>query len=186
MKKVKRNQLGVQLLSRELHAQVFRGISLPPPPTTYVQIAKDHMASTQPRHPFFRTRLCSPPIARKGPRSTFSHYWHCNSGTLVITCNRFYDLDITSKARMLGYTIRVDRVPLNISQTGQATVSTLNGLNTMESRKLCWGLPPFLCAARLRHTQPLREPIAPCIARGRPTWRRTRRRRAPHVRWRPR
>lgn len=40
----KRNALGVQLLSRTLHSQVFRNVSFPSPPSSYVQISRDHLA----------------------------------------------------------------------------------------------------------------------------------------------
>ncbi|KAJ2931197.1 hypothetical protein H1R20_g5903, partial [Candolleomyces eurysporus] len=43
-KHVKRNELGVQLLSRKLHAQIFRDVSFPTPPPAHVQIAKEHLA----------------------------------------------------------------------------------------------------------------------------------------------
>ncbi|KAI0659928.1 gamma DNA-directed DNA polymerase [Cubamyces menziesii] len=39
----KRSELGVQLLSRELHAQIFRNVSFPSPPKTFVRIAQDHL-----------------------------------------------------------------------------------------------------------------------------------------------
>ncbi len=39
----KRNEVGVQLLSRQLHDQVFRNVSFPTPPPSYVQIAKEHL-----------------------------------------------------------------------------------------------------------------------------------------------
>ncbi|KAI0667216.1 gamma DNA-directed DNA polymerase [Trametes maxima] len=38
-----RNELGVQLLSRELHGQIFRNVAFPPPPKAFVQIAQDHL-----------------------------------------------------------------------------------------------------------------------------------------------
>ena len=41
--KVKRNELGVQLLSRKLHSQIFKNISFPSPPPSYVQISRDHL-----------------------------------------------------------------------------------------------------------------------------------------------
>ncbi|KAJ2995396.1 hypothetical protein NUW54_g7395 [Trametes sanguinea] len=41
----KRNDLGVQLLSRELHSQIFRNVSFPPPPKPFVRIAQDHLKS---------------------------------------------------------------------------------------------------------------------------------------------
>ncbi|CDO71037.1 hypothetical protein BN946_scf184844.g41 [Trametes cinnabarina] len=41
----KRNELGVQLLSRELHGQIFRNVSFPPPPKAFVRIAQDHLKS---------------------------------------------------------------------------------------------------------------------------------------------
>ena len=41
---VKRNDLGVQLLSRRLHQQIFKNASFPAPPHSYVQIAKEHLA----------------------------------------------------------------------------------------------------------------------------------------------
>ncbi|OSD05058.1 gamma DNA-directed DNA polymerase [Trametes coccinea BRFM310] len=41
----KRNELGVQLLSRELHGQIFRNVSFPPPPKPFVRIAQDHLKS---------------------------------------------------------------------------------------------------------------------------------------------
>ncbi|KAF9812850.1 hypothetical protein IEO21_05950 [Rhodonia placenta] len=40
---IKRNELGVQLLSRKLHAQIFRNISFPAPSPTYVRIAQEHL-----------------------------------------------------------------------------------------------------------------------------------------------
>ncbi|KAI0821816.1 gamma DNA-directed DNA polymerase [Trametes gibbosa] len=40
-----RNEVGVQLLSREIHRQVFRNVSFPPPPQTFVQIARDHLTA---------------------------------------------------------------------------------------------------------------------------------------------
>ncbi|PCH35014.1 hypothetical protein WOLCODRAFT_139691 [Wolfiporia cocos MD-104 SS10] len=40
---VTRNELGVQLLSRDLHSQVFRNASFPPPLESYVEIAKGHL-----------------------------------------------------------------------------------------------------------------------------------------------
>ncbi|KAI0347454.1 gamma DNA-directed DNA polymerase [Trametopsis cervina] len=40
---VKRNELGVQLLSRELHKQLFRNVSFPAPKEEYVQIAREHL-----------------------------------------------------------------------------------------------------------------------------------------------
>ncbi|KAJ8502503.1 hypothetical protein ONZ45_g11688 [Pleurotus djamor] len=42
---VKRNELGVQLLSRKLHEQVFKGVSFPPPDASYVNIAKEHITT---------------------------------------------------------------------------------------------------------------------------------------------
>nr|VWP01298.1 Uncharacterized protein [Ganoderma boninense] len=39
----KRNEVGVQLLSRQLHRQVFRNISFPPPPKAYVNITQEHL-----------------------------------------------------------------------------------------------------------------------------------------------
>lgn len=39
----KRNEVGVQLLSRQLHRQIFRNISFPPPPKAYVNIAQEHL-----------------------------------------------------------------------------------------------------------------------------------------------
>ena len=41
---VSRNEVGVQLLSPELHAQVFRGVSFPPPEAPNVRIAREHLA----------------------------------------------------------------------------------------------------------------------------------------------
>ena len=40
---VKRNELGVQLLSRKLHAQVFKGVNFPSSPPSYVQISREHL-----------------------------------------------------------------------------------------------------------------------------------------------
>ncbi|KAH9926851.1 gamma DNA-directed DNA polymerase [Amylocystis lapponica] len=40
---IKRNELGVQLLSRKLHEQIFRNVSFPPPPPSYVRVAKEHL-----------------------------------------------------------------------------------------------------------------------------------------------
>jgi DNA polymerase gamma 1 len=39
----KRNKVGVQLLSRSLHAQVFGKTSFPAPPPSYVNISKQHL-----------------------------------------------------------------------------------------------------------------------------------------------
>lgn len=39
----KRNELGVQLLSRSLHSQVFKGVSFPSPPASYIQISREHL-----------------------------------------------------------------------------------------------------------------------------------------------
>ncbi|TEB14046.1 gamma DNA-directed DNA polymerase [Coprinellus micaceus] len=41
---VKRNDMGVQLLSRQLHQQIFKNASFPAPPRSHVQIAKEHLA----------------------------------------------------------------------------------------------------------------------------------------------
>ncbi|KAL0960736.1 hypothetical protein HGRIS_005759 [Hohenbuehelia grisea] len=40
---VKRNELGVQLLSRKLHAQVFKNITFPRPATPFINIAREHI-----------------------------------------------------------------------------------------------------------------------------------------------
>ncbi|GLB35454.1 putative DNA polymerase A domain [Lyophyllum shimeji] len=40
---VKRNELGVQLLSRQLHAQIFRNVSFPTPDSSFVHIAREHL-----------------------------------------------------------------------------------------------------------------------------------------------
>lgn len=40
---MRRNQLGVQLLSPKLHSQVFKHATFPAPPDIYVQIAKNHL-----------------------------------------------------------------------------------------------------------------------------------------------
>ena len=40
---VKRNELGVQLLSRYIHSQVFKNATFPPPSAAYTQIARDHL-----------------------------------------------------------------------------------------------------------------------------------------------
>lgn len=42
---VKRNELGVQLLSRQVHSQVFKNTVFPPPDAAYIQIARDHLAT---------------------------------------------------------------------------------------------------------------------------------------------
>ncbi|KXN84811.1 DNA polymerase subunit gamma-1 [Leucoagaricus sp. SymC.cos] len=42
-KKPKRNEVGVQLLSRQLHSQLFRDIFFTPPSPAFVQIAKEHL-----------------------------------------------------------------------------------------------------------------------------------------------
>ncbi|KAG2023737.1 gamma DNA-directed DNA polymerase [Coprinopsis cinerea AmutBmut pab1-1] len=44
LRHVKRNEVGVQLLSRSLHEQIFRNVSFPQPPRSYIQIAKEHLA----------------------------------------------------------------------------------------------------------------------------------------------
>ncbi|KAH7927291.1 gamma DNA-directed DNA polymerase [Leucogyrophana mollusca] len=43
VKHAKRNELGVQLLSRELHSQIFSNVSFPPPDPAYVRIAQEHL-----------------------------------------------------------------------------------------------------------------------------------------------
>ncbi|KAG9308217.1 DNA polymerase family A-domain-containing protein [Chiua virens] len=40
---MKRNELGVQMLSRQLHAQIFKHAAFPPPEPAFVQIARDHL-----------------------------------------------------------------------------------------------------------------------------------------------
>ncbi|KAA1475033.1 gamma DNA-directed DNA polymerase [Dentipellis sp. KUC8613] len=40
---VKRNELGVQMLSRQLHAQIFKNVSFPAPDARYVRIAQEHL-----------------------------------------------------------------------------------------------------------------------------------------------
>ncbi|KAF7370769.1 POLAc domain-containing protein [Mycena sanguinolenta] len=40
---IKRNELGVQMLSRRLHAQIFKNISFPAPDRSYVNIALQHL-----------------------------------------------------------------------------------------------------------------------------------------------
>ncbi|KAF5386610.1 hypothetical protein D9615_001930 [Tricholomella constricta] len=40
---VKRNELGVQLLSRQLHSQIFRNVSFPTPHSSFVNIAREHL-----------------------------------------------------------------------------------------------------------------------------------------------
>ncbi|KAF9218678.1 hypothetical protein BS17DRAFT_741842 [Gyrodon lividus] len=40
---VKRNELGVQMLSRELHAQIFKNVVFPTPEPAFVQISRDHL-----------------------------------------------------------------------------------------------------------------------------------------------
>ncbi|KAF8492208.1 DNA polymerase family A-domain-containing protein [Russula emetica] len=40
---IKRNQVGVQLLSRRLHRQIFKNVSFPPPESRFVRIARDHL-----------------------------------------------------------------------------------------------------------------------------------------------
>ncbi|KAI0092465.1 gamma DNA-directed DNA polymerase [Irpex rosettiformis] len=42
--RIKRNEVGVQLLSRRLHEQIFRNVSFPPPEKAFVQIAREHLA----------------------------------------------------------------------------------------------------------------------------------------------
>jgi DNA polymerase gamma 1 len=42
---VKRNELGVQLLSRHVHSQVFKNVVFPPPDAAYIQIARDHLGA---------------------------------------------------------------------------------------------------------------------------------------------
>ncbi|KAJ3574982.1 hypothetical protein NP233_g1401 [Leucocoprinus birnbaumii] len=39
----KRNEVGVQLLSRQLHSQLFRNTSFTPPSPAFIQIAKEHL-----------------------------------------------------------------------------------------------------------------------------------------------
>ncbi|KAG5640753.1 hypothetical protein DXG03_007311 [Asterophora parasitica] len=40
---IKRNELGVQLLSRQLHSQIFRNVSFPTPQSSFVNIAREHL-----------------------------------------------------------------------------------------------------------------------------------------------
>ncbi|KAF9524671.1 gamma DNA-directed DNA polymerase [Crepidotus variabilis] len=40
---VKRNELGVQMLSRGLHRQIFKSVKYPNPPQSFVQISKEHL-----------------------------------------------------------------------------------------------------------------------------------------------
>ncbi|KAG6845692.1 hypothetical protein H0H87_004953 [Tephrocybe sp. NHM501043] len=40
---VKRNELGVQLLSKKLHSQIFRNVSFPSPDPSFVHIAREHL-----------------------------------------------------------------------------------------------------------------------------------------------
>ncbi|KAI9511049.1 DNA polymerase family A-domain-containing protein [Russula earlei] len=40
---IKRNEVGVQLLSRRLHRQIFKNVSFPHPEPRFVRIAKDHL-----------------------------------------------------------------------------------------------------------------------------------------------
>lgn len=40
---VKRNEVGVQLLSRDLHSQIFKNVTLPPPDDTFVRISRNHL-----------------------------------------------------------------------------------------------------------------------------------------------
>jgi len=42
---VKRNELGVQLLSRNVHSQVFKNATFPSPGEAYVQIAREHLTT---------------------------------------------------------------------------------------------------------------------------------------------
>jgi DNA polymerase gamma 1 len=44
LRTVKRNELGVQLLSQGLHRQIFKSFSFPAPPASYVQISKEHLS----------------------------------------------------------------------------------------------------------------------------------------------
>ncbi|EKM59439.1 uncharacterized protein PHACADRAFT_205649 [Phanerochaete carnosa HHB-10118-sp] len=39
----KRNEVGVQLLSKRLHQQIFRNVSFPPPNEAFVRIAREHL-----------------------------------------------------------------------------------------------------------------------------------------------
>ncbi|KAF8168359.1 gamma DNA-directed DNA polymerase [Crassisporium funariophilum] len=43
LRHVKRNELGVQLLSRSLHSQIFKDVSFPSPPASYVQVSREHL-----------------------------------------------------------------------------------------------------------------------------------------------
>src|SRR5215510_131871 len=40
---VKRNEVGVQLLSRKLHAQLFKNVSCPAPDPSFIRIAREHL-----------------------------------------------------------------------------------------------------------------------------------------------
>ncbi|KAI9450870.1 DNA polymerase family A-domain-containing protein [Lactarius psammicola] len=40
---IKRNEVGVQLLSRHLHRQIFNNVSFPPPEPRFVRIAREHL-----------------------------------------------------------------------------------------------------------------------------------------------
>ncbi|KAL5490571.1 MIP1 [Sanghuangporus weigelae] len=41
----KRNEVGVQLLSRRLHSQIFKGVTFPPPDKRYINLAREHLES---------------------------------------------------------------------------------------------------------------------------------------------
>jgi DNA polymerase gamma 1 len=41
--KVKRNEVGVQLLSRRLHRQIFKNVSFPPPESRFIRMAREHL-----------------------------------------------------------------------------------------------------------------------------------------------
>ncbi|OCH84282.1 gamma DNA-directed DNA polymerase, partial [Obba rivulosa] len=43
---IKRNEVGVQLLSRKLHRQIFRNVCFPPPSKTFTRIARDHLKTS--------------------------------------------------------------------------------------------------------------------------------------------
>ncbi|EJD06109.1 uncharacterized protein FOMMEDRAFT_153471 [Fomitiporia mediterranea MF3/22] len=42
---VKRNEVGVQLLSRKIHSQIFKGVTFPPPDRKYINLAREHLDS---------------------------------------------------------------------------------------------------------------------------------------------
>ncbi|KAI6040200.1 hypothetical protein EDC04DRAFT_2677935 [Pisolithus marmoratus] len=84
-KHAKRNPLGVQLLSRQLHAQIFQNVSFPSPKPSFVQIAREHleMHGLDPKQgPFFQTLGSHCPLYKALPLTSISTTSDCGLPSL--------------------------------------------------------------------------------------------------------